>query len=695
MRSAAAHEPRPSRSMRFLLLSRLTSCSAAWNGFGERCETARARAAHVALGRRGDSRRHPHPDPVRATDYHRQGRRRDGRAGADDGGPGAGFLRPAPALCAGDGAGRRHEGWRPVRSARPAGAAVRLLGSALGSLGTDRRGARHARVRQAGRGHRLRARVQRQDLRRRPRQEARAGGCRGGRRFRRDPGDVARRILAVTPGAPGAHPGGRDRRHPAHRAARSPRSGAVRPRGDTSRADRDAGAADVRPALGEPLGDRAGRSLQRAAARDVGRNRQRVSSGRLAARAKAVRPRRHAGGNRRDREPAGDHRPRQHAVLRGTAAGPRVRAGGSQRPDSSPHPDLAARQSLARLGRRREQGRRGDFQAVGAAGDASHRAAHRLGAGPGGAGCRGERVRRLAGLHASSRRGHRSAKRLRPKGRLRRANSRGAVAPLQPGGHAVNHSSSDRALQDDVIRALADAPYRASPRWRRRNLADPYRVERYARFLARHFYFERIVQFFKYSRALARITGRPPEAVCKVDAFDLLLPRVVLGSRGTAQAVARLVVAHVAAARAPIPYLADLLRYEEAMMLVEAGPRVWRETGKAETGHGKGEPPETVEGTLLLDLQYDLPAVLPRLLEPWTAVQRAPERPTQLLVARSPPGRVAVAKSDAGIASVVGLADGKRTIEQLAAGAGLPVGTLEATLQGLVELGAVRFSTGS
>src|SRR5205807_1765587 len=84
---------------------------------------------------------------------------------------------------------------------------------------------------------------------------------------------------------------------------------------------------------------------------------------------------------------------------------------------------------------------------------------------------------------------------------------------------AANHSSSDRALQDDVIRALADAPYRASPRWRRRNLADPDRVERYARFLARHFYYERIVQFFKYSRALARITGRAPEAVCKGDAF--------------------------------------------------------------------------------------------------------------------------------------------------------------------------------
>jgi hypothetical protein len=102
-----------------------------------------------------------------------------------------------------------------------------------------------------------------------------------------------------------------------------------------------------------------------------------------------------------------------------------------------------------------------------------------------------------------------------------------------------------------------------------------------------------------------------------------------------------------------------------------------------------------VEGTLLLDLEYDLPAVLPRLLQPWTEVPRAPERVSQLLVARSPHGRVAVARSDAGIAAVLQLADGKRTLEQLATSAGLAVGDLEATLRDLVELGAVRFSTGS
>jgi hypothetical protein len=260
----------------------------------------------------------------------------------------------------------------------------------------------------------------------------------------------------------------------------------------------------------------------------------------------------------------------------------------------------------------------------------------------------------------------------------------------------VTRAPTDRAVQDDVIRALADAPYRASPEWRGRGLADPDRVERYARFLARHFYYERVVHFFKYSRALARVTGRTPEAVLKTPAFEALIPSLVLGSRETASAVARLVAAAVAPGRALVPYLADLLRYEEAMMVVEAGPRVWRDADGGE-GAGSGERyrPETVEGTVLLDLAYDLPAVLPMLLQPWSDVPHAPERPTKLLVARSPHGRVAVARGDAGVAAVIELADGRRTLEELAAGAGLEISQVAETVEALVELGAVGFSTGS
>ncbi len=257
---------------------------------------------------------------------------------------------------------------------------------------------------------------------------------------------------------------------------------------------------------------------------------------------------------------------------------------------------------------------------------------------------------------------------------------------------------SDRALQDRVIRALADAPYRASPEWRRQELADPERLERYARFLARHFYHERIAHFFKYSRALARVTGRRPDAVLKRPAFETLLPTAVLGSRETARAVARLVVEHVASAEpaVPIPYLRDLLRYEEAMMVAEAGPRVWREdTMEQGVGGGEWDVPVTVEGTVLLELAYDLPTVLPKLLQSWTEPPTAPRKATKLLVARSRHGRVAVARGDEAVAAVVKLADGKRTLAELARSAGLEVATLEETLKGLTELGAVRFSTGS
>ena len=114
---------------------------------------------------------------------------------------------------------------------------------------------------------------------------------------------------------------------------------------------------------------------------------------------------------------------------------------------------------------------------------------------------------------------------------------------------------SDRATQDLLIRALADAPFRASAEWRGENIADPERVERFARFLARHFYYERIVHFFKYSRALGRVTGRAPESMLTGNAFQQLLSGIVLGGRESAIAVARAVVAYVRTGdTAPIPY---------------------------------------------------------------------------------------------------------------------------------------------
>lgn len=254
---------------------------------------------------------------------------------------------------------------------------------------------------------------------------------------------------------------------------------------------------------------------------------------------------------------------------------------------------------------------------------------------------------------------------------------------------------SDRAVQDALIRALADAPFRASSEWRQRELASQDRVDRFARFLARHYYFERLVHFFKYTRALARVTGRYPEAILSTPEFDALLPTLVLGSRASAVAVAALAAAHVRGGdTGGVPYLEDLLSYEQGMMVVESGARLWRD-GSAAPDEGQRSKPVRIEGTMLLDLQVDLPVVLPALLRPWTEVPQPPRQPTRLLIARSRRGRVSVARSSATVGTLLELADGTKTMEDLAREAGLRPGELEATLQQLVDLGAVRFSTGS
>lgn len=250
---------------------------------------------------------------------------------------------------------------------------------------------------------------------------------------------------------------------------------------------------------------------------------------------------------------------------------------------------------------------------------------------------------------------------------------------------------SDRALQDVVIRAVADAPFRASSSWRRRKLADLERIERFGRFIARHFYFGRILHFFRYSRSLTSVIGRSAEEIVRDEGFDRLLCDVVVGSRKSARRVASLASDHVASAPGAhrVGYLSDLLRYESTMMVTEAGPRNWSasSTGRIDwSGDVRVDP-----GTKVVHFDYDLPPVLPLLRVPRAEPPSAPKRTGALLFTRSVLGRVTVTRPPAIMLDVLGSIGHGGTFDELARRTGLKEDLLRPVLAELVDLGAVGF----
>lgn len=268
--------------------------------------------------------------------------------------------------------------------------------------------------------------------------------------------------------------------------------------------------------------------------------------------------------------------------------------------------------------------------------------------------------------------------------------------------------SDDRALQDALIRLLADTPFRDAlyalgqaelpdgvPPEHAAILCatDPERVRRFARFLARHYYYERVVHFFRYSRALARWTGRSPEQVLRSAAFDELLPRVVLGSVETARAVVDLVERHLGEATSAPPYFADLRRYEGTQMLLEAGPRVWRDTAPAPRVHARALLVRS-DSAVVVDFEWDLPGLLPELRALARVGATAPptgrRAPTRLVIARSPRGRITVLRWTPALEPLLDSLDGERELADVATAAGVAPAEIVEVAAALVEAGVLH-----
>ncbi len=252
---------------------------------------------------------------------------------------------------------------------------------------------------------------------------------------------------------------------------------------------------------------------------------------------------------------------------------------------------------------------------------------------------------------------------------------------------------NSRDAQDLILRLLADGPFRAAmlakPESNGPEVAlvlsriDLPGLDRFGRFLCRHYYRERVVHYFKYSRALTPLTQRAPEAALKTPGFTALMTNLILGDRASAQSVLDFLLCFLGqdaeAIRAAIPYWDDLLAYQGEFFLSDALPPVQPAT----------RFPARAETSAFLELEWDLPAVLPSLLRPFRELPIPPRQPLRLLFARSPHGEVTAVRCTDALKTLLDGLTGQESPAQLAARMGVDAGAFERTLRQLEELGAV------
>lgn len=241
---------------------------------------------------------------------------------------------------------------------------------------------------------------------------------------------------------------------------------------------------------------------------------------------------------------------------------------------------------------------------------------------------------------------------------------------------------NDRALQDELIRYLSDASLRATPpNFLKLSLSndEARKAQKFARFLARRYYRDRLIRSFRYSRLFADRTGRRAEEICGLPECESFLDDCVLGSLESARRAGEMAVAHLALGVNLFPWWRDLSAYESAHLL--------------QTATTERAPPsahyQPSLSALCRRFDWALPELLPRL--------RDGENPGEefrcgmtLLFSRTHMGKIYVVELDKSTEGVFGATDGSRSPEQIADDAGVTREQAMEALQGLQEIGAVE-----
>lgn len=238
---------------------------------------------------------------------------------------------------------------------------------------------------------------------------------------------------------------------------------------------------------------------------------------------------------------------------------------------------------------------------------------------------------------------------------------------------------SDRDLQDAVITYLADAQARRNPIVPLPlSPEQAQRAGKFARFLARRYYRDRLARSFRYSR----LFGRTAESMVDTPAFDTFLNECVLGSLAAAERVGELAVNSLNSFAAPEPWWSDLLEYERLFFLQAASAE----------NVIPNRLPRPGASARCRRFSWNLPDLLLRL-KTKQAIGEELCREVVLLFSRTPHGRIYVMEVDEATAAAFHAADGQRDAVAIAQAARLPISVVQQILSALAQISALVTSS--
>ncbi len=203
---------------------------------------------------------------------------------------------------------------------------------------------------------------------------------------------------------------------------------------------------------------------------------------------------------------------------------------------------------------------------------------------------------------------------------------------------------------------------------------------------AREFYRERIKLAFCHSRQFSQPLGTVPEAIVDSPAFEAVLRDCAMGSLDGARRAGEMAVVAMdrvpgsagASVERPGLWWRDLLNYERGCFLQEATTAEGPPTNRPRRG----------VSALCMNFSWNVPEVIACLKDAKPPGDEL-RRPVTLLFARGSDGRVYVVEVGATVEKVFRATNGQRTLEQIAATAGVSVAETGEILQALAGIGAV------